>query len=109
MEIFEEYKPTDHETKLLTFKQIINFDKRQLKNKTFVFAEEYCQEERFFSIKINQLVGENENEVMISIVDNSDQILRNNEKEHNELLVMINATVSHELRNPLNSIVAFNI
>ena len=28
---------------------------------------------------------------------------------HNELLKTINATVNHELRNPLNSIVAFNL
>ena len=45
---------------------------------------------------------------MISIIDTSHEILRNQEKAHNELLTMINATVSHELRNPLNAIVAFN-
>ena len=59
-------------------------------------------------IKINRLVGENENEVMVSILDTSHEILCNQEKAHNELLTMINATVSHELRNPLNAIVAFN-
>ena len=32
----------------------------------------------------------------------------NNEKSHNELLKTINATVNHELRNPLNSIAATN-
>lgn len=31
------------------------------------------------------------------------------EKSHNELLNLINATVSHEMRNPLNSINAQNI
>jgi signal transduction histidine kinase len=31
------------------------------------------------------------------------------EKEQNQLLEMTNATVSHELRNPLNSIAAQNI
>jgi signal transduction histidine kinase len=31
------------------------------------------------------------------------------EKNHNELLNIINATVSHELRNPLNSIIAQNL
>lgn len=54
-------------------------------------------------------MGGNDNEIMISVIDTSQEILCNNEKAHNELLVMINATVSHELRNPLNSIVAFNI
>ena len=59
-------------------------------------------------IKINRLVGENENEVMVSILDTTHEILCNQEKAHSELLTMINATVSHELRNPLNAIVAFN-
>ena len=45
---------------------------------------------------------------MITIIDSSHQIQYNNEKDHNELLKTINATVNHELRNPLNSIVAFN-
>ena len=31
------------------------------------------------------------------------------EKNHNGLLNIINATVSHELRNPLNSIIAQNL
>ena len=31
------------------------------------------------------------------------------EKAQNKLLTVINATVSHELRNPLNSIMAINI
>ena len=46
---------------------------------------------------------------MITIIDASNEILCNNEKEQNEVLTMINATVSHEIRNPLNSIVAINI
>ena len=45
---------------------------------------------------------------MINIVDNSHFIQYNDEKTHNELLKAINATVNHELRNPLNSIVIFN-
>jgi signal transduction histidine kinase len=31
------------------------------------------------------------------------------EKAHNSVLSMINACVSHEMRNPLNSIIAQNI
>ena len=58
---------------------------------------------------MHSLVGEKENEVMVSIIDNSHEIQRNKEKAQNDLLVMINATVSHELRNPLNSIAAINI
>lgn len=46
---------------------------------------------------------------MISIIDNTHQILFNNEKAHNELLKTINATVNHEIRNPLNSIISINL
>ena len=46
---------------------------------------------------------------MISIIDASHQIRFDEEKSHNEFLKTINATVNHELRNPLNSIYAFNL
>ena len=45
---------------------------------------------------------------MIQITDSSSQILFDKQKQHNELLQTINATVNHEIRNPLNSIEAFN-
>ena len=45
---------------------------------------------------------------MIKIIDVSDSVHYGATKEQNELLSLINATVSHELRNPLNSIVAQN-
>jgi signal transduction histidine kinase len=46
---------------------------------------------------------------MLSFVDCSSQVLYDQEKNHNELLMLVNATVSHELRNPLNSLIAQNI
>lgn len=46
---------------------------------------------------------------MITLVDISDTILYKLEKAHNQVLEMINACVSHEMRNPLNSIIAQNI
>jgi len=45
---------------------------------------------------------------MIKVVDVSKEVLYDKSREKNELLTLINATVSHELRNPLNSIVAEN-
>jgi len=39
----------------------------------------------------------------------SSNILYQQEKSQNEFLSLINACVSHELRNPLNSIIAQNI
>lgn len=75
----------------------------------FIFAKQFRYENQFFSIKINYLGGRDKNEIMITLIDTSQEMLRRNEQAHNELMVMINATVSHELRNPLNSIVAMNM
>ena len=41
---------------------------------------------------------------MISIVDVSSNVFSSHMKSQNELLSLINATISHELKNPLNSI-----
>jgi signal transduction histidine kinase len=38
------------------------------------------------------------------MMDVTGNVLYTKEKSHNMLLSLINATVSHELRNPLNSI-----
>jgi signal transduction histidine kinase len=47
--------------------------------------------------------------VIFQIIDISDSILYDQSKAENEFLSLMNATVSHELRNPLNSICAENI
>ena len=46
---------------------------------------------------------------MLQIIDISANILYDKYKAMNEFQALINACVSHELRNPLNSIVAQNI
>ena len=48
-------------------------------------------------------------ETILQIIDISDTILYDEIKAQSEFLELINACVSHELRNPLNSIVAQNI
>jgi len=45
---------------------------------------------------------------MLQIIDVSDSVLYDKSKEENEKLSILNATISHELRNPLNSIVGLN-
>ena len=42
---------------------------------------------------------------MIQIVDVSERVMYKEVKEEQSLLELINATVSHELRNPLNSLI----
>ena len=46
---------------------------------------------------------------MLQIIDITGTILYQQQKIQNELLSMINVCVSHELRNPLNSISALNV
>lgn len=46
---------------------------------------------------------------MIQIIDLSAEILYDQEQAKNEFQQVINACVSHELRNPLNSIAAQNL
>jgi signal transduction histidine kinase len=58
---------------------------------------------QFVSIQVTQIQNET---FMIKFKDVSANILYKKEKSHNELLNLINATVSHEMRNPLNSISA---
>lgn len=46
---------------------------------------------------------------MLQIVDISDQIMYDQTQAQNDVLSLINVCISHELRNPLNSITAENI
>ena len=46
---------------------------------------------------------------MLQILDCSKEVLLGKEKDLSDGLQLVNATVSHELRNPLNSLIAQNI
>lgn len=46
--------------------------------------------------------------IMLQIIDISSNILYDKSKTQNQFLSIINATVSHEMRNPMNSIKAEN-
>ena len=46
---------------------------------------------------------------MVQVTDVSASIMYDMEKADNKFLSLINACVSHELRNPLNSLIAQNI
>ena len=62
---------------------------------------------RIFTFKVTPL--DVDDLKIVQIVDITHQILYNESKVLNEFLSLINATVSHELRNPLNSLKAQNI
>jgi signal transduction histidine kinase len=54
------------------------------------------------------MMGMDENQIL-QLIDISDQIMCNIVQGEKKLLSIINATVSHEMRNPLNSIYSQNL
>jgi len=58
-------------------------------------------------LKVNKIRDEetNKKKIMIQIIDMSDKILYSESKAEQSFLTLINAAISHELRNPLNSLV----
>jgi signal transduction histidine kinase len=56
-------------------------------------------------IKIKEIADKGEKKKLIQIIDVSHKILYDESKAAQHFLSLINATVSHELRNPLNSLI----
>ena len=50
------------------------------------------------------MVEENENRVIITLIDHSAEVEYNKARTEKLIMSMVNATVSHDIRNPLNSI-----
>jgi len=78
-----------------------------------IFSSEHGEENRFkyIQLKIKSIItgndgqGNDEISKLIQVVDISDKILYGEVKAEHSFLEMINAAVSHELRNPLNSLI----
>ena len=69
--------------------------------------DEYVPQFKFFQVKrsyIKQANGKNDKQ-MICFIDISSKILYDSSKAEGEFLSLINSTISHEMRNPLNSII----
>jgi len=60
----------------------------------------------FFMIKLIQLPTEGEREVAIQITDVSIKIFNDSLRQEQKYLTLINTTISHEIRNPINSMAA---
>ena len=56
-------------------------------------------------IKENGTNSENLGQIMLCFSDVSTKIMYDTKKAEGELLTLINSTISHEMRNPLNSII----
>jgi signal transduction histidine kinase len=82
------------------------YDAKNFKNKIFLIKN---KTDVYFTIKFKKLKRKNQEMVMLQFIDISVSILLDCERAANQMLEMINACVSHEMRNPLNSIVAQNL
>ena len=84
------------------------FSAHQLNNVVFHFSKEGngAEHQAYFQIKLSKFVRKDKERIMLQFIDISKAILYDMEKGHNAVLTMINACVSHEMRNPLNSIIA---
>ena len=62
---------------------------------------------KFVILKVNTIVDKesNSSKMLIQIIDMSHKILYSESKAEQSFLTLINAAISHELRNPLNSLV----
>ena len=69
--------------------------------------DEYIPKFKFFQIKRSHVKGlsKSDSKTMICFIDISQKILYDTSKAEGEFLALINSTISHEMRNPLNSII----
>ena len=75
-EIFKKFKSIDDEQ--LSLHDIIQYNKRELKELIFIFDLKLKRENKIYlRIKINEIKVDNDDEIMISIIDASHEILRN--------------------------------
>ena len=62
---------------------------------------------KFVMLKVNE-IKDDESEskkILIRLIDMSDKILVNEQKAEQSFLTLINAAISHKLRNPLSSLI----
>ena len=65
--------------------------------------------DKFVQLKMQRFKKGDRQMIMLQAIDISSSILYDNAKAQQEFHQMTNACVSHEMRNPLNSINAINI
>ena len=93
----------------------MNFDKKSIEDKIFVTNDQVefsssLSTPQYVKVKRANYIKNNSFHTIFQIIDISDSIrLYYEQKDQSEFLELVNACVSHELRNPLNSIIAQNI
>mmetsp|Transcript_38350 Transcript_38350/g.58435 ORF Transcript_38350/g.58435 Transcript_38350/m.58435 type:complete len:136 (-) Transcript_38350:81-488(-) len=85
------------------FELLVPNDESNQEHTTSSLSKQYVR------VKRTHYALEGQDKVILQFKDITNDILQDQYKNENQLLEMINACVSHELRNPLNSIAAQNI
>jgi signal transduction histidine kinase len=77
-------------------------------HKVFVTKQHIAEKWMYVQIKVLKILDKRNKEdykLMVQIRDVSDRLLKQEMTAQKNVLTLINATVSHELRNPLSSII----
>ena len=74
--------------------------------KLVINSGEACEVTKYVKFKLTNCVIKQTIETIVQIQDISDSIMYTEIKDMSEFLEIVNACISHELRNPLNSITA---
>lgn len=91
----------------INLKQLLKMkNKKFLERIIFSFKQQDGLDARFFKLKFSNFTRHGILRLMTQIIDVTDSVNYEESQELNILLQTINASVSHELRNPLNAIVA---
>ena len=98
-----------------TLEDILRTPRDQLIGKIFSTNFSLCGgteaelETNYIQIKMTNLSEEDSQATMLQFINVSANIFCDKEKTNNKLQELINACISHELRNPLNSLIAKNL
>ena len=90
--------------------ELIHLDKLQIESQIFIVNyEEPVAQHKYVQIKCTLFIDNNIENTMFQIIDVSQQIMLDKQKSDTHYQELITACVSHELRNPLNSLNSGNI
>lgn len=82
----------------------MDLDKEQVSLNNFMIPEHNDQNQKYFEFKIQKIDVDEKNLTIIQVRDVTSRVIYDILTGKQHILETINATVSHEMRNPLNSI-----
>ena len=99
--------------------ELSNLDGKVIEDSIFIISNEgqgnkvdnnLNEQVQYVKIKRTNYFINDQFQTIIQFIDISNTMkLYDNQKDHSEFLELVNACISHELRNPLNSIIAQNL